>query len=446
MFCDDKSRKTQRKRKHPEFVRQSKLTAQVFKIKDGAARQRFEQRLQVGLFDELARGDDRAYARRNTRTFHRQRAGRIIQDRRHPARRGQRHDHRDRSHQVRQQDANILSIVRVPPKQTRQREAHAQNITVTVRLVSLVFHEQGPAPVHRDGVQEALEKRLADMALRCHRLHDSAEPARGERAPPARAACRPAVNACGSHDPQRSGWPPPAQPGGRSGATEPLPCPLDMHWQHPGTAFQRNQRGYRVDFHHRTVVDDTSLGKKHNRTPRTQKTQHAFHACRIAQVQRFVATMRVQPARQKTAGLTGRHNDHRIAWQKKRQHQGIQTRMMVRDNQQALILLEGRQIADNPHPQEITNQEADQRQHRLEDDQVETMASYGVGAKFPPTTQTRSITWAPILNQFLRSRNRAHQTRLCRPGLVERADPTKLMAARKNVQLAKSIPQVERES
>ncbi len=160
---NNQPRKSQRETNQPQLVAPAEAVAQVLEIDDVAAGQRVEQRMQVRLLDELARSDHGANTGRNARAFYTQRPCRVIENCRHPPGCRQAHDHTHRRDHVRKQHADVFAGAGKPLEQPRQRQAHAQNLAVSLRLLVLIFDQQRRAPVRRDRIEKALEQRLAGV-------------------------------------------------------------------------------------------------------------------------------------------------------------------------------------------------------------------------------------------------------------------------------------------
>src|SRR3954471_7990409 len=89
------------------------------------------------------------------------------------------------------------------PQQARQCQTHAQDISVAVPLVALIFHDHGAAAVRKSRVDKTFKEWLAGMRLNGHWLHDCSKPAGGKRTPAPCSAGRAAIDADRGENPQR---------------------------------------------------------------------------------------------------------------------------------------------------------------------------------------------------------------------------------------------------
>ena len=393
----DQSRKAHREADQPELVAPAEAAPQVLEIDDAAPRQGFDQGFQLCLLDEPARSHDRLHAGCHRRAFHAQRPGGVIEYGRHPPDGRQRQDHADGSDHVGQQHADVFPVRGFGFQQARQRQAHAQDLSIGMGLFVLVFDQGGAAAVRGDGIKEALEQRLAGVGIERHRLHDRSQAPGRESAPAAGTAGRTAVDAGRAENTYgRPGENAPQQRTG-SGAAEPLAGSLHMHRQHRGPTAQRDQRGNRVDLHHRPVLRQAAFREQHHRAACAQQAQDPLHAQRIVQVLHLMPDMGEEPPHEAAGPFFRRHDDDRIAREEQAEQQGIQRRMMVGNDQQAVGPFEGRQIAEDPYAQQQAQQQTQQDLHG--EWQASAFVMNLLSNPFGITTSTKST----ICNMFLRN-------------------------------------------
>ena len=323
-----RSKQRAKTREHPD------LAAHVFEIQHGGLRrERSHHRLELGLLDELPRGDNQLDLRGLARRLRRGRTGREVQHRRHAAFGLEPEERDDRRARGRQQHADAFASDGAPGQHTAERKARRDQPAIGQRLELDVIGNRVTAAVLLARLEQRIEQRRLDLRGREHRLHHLVAQRTAQRG-----AARATGDAFGRR--QTARWKnadantrEPSLPDlpGQSRERRELRA-LDAHHHQRRLGAFGNDGGTLVDLHQPAGRRDASLGKDDAGRARLDRANHRADRQRIGRIDGEGVDDGEERLRPPLLRDERVDREDRIAWQERAEQQAVEERRVIGGN------------------------------------------------------------------------------------------------------------------